>query len=93
VKRALILAGGGVAGIAWELGVLRGLRDADRRAALIADSADILRNVMLALCGGAREGLAGQPQDQGTTISVGGTNEHVPANLMLKVSNLAMKLR
>jgi NTE family protein len=29
VKRALVLAGGGVAGIAWELGVLRGLQDAD----------------------------------------------------------------
>ena len=29
MKRALILAGGGVAGIAWELGVLRGLQDAD----------------------------------------------------------------
>jgi NTE family protein len=27
VKRALVLAGGGVAGIAWELGVLLGLRD------------------------------------------------------------------
>jgi NTE family protein len=26
---ALVLAGGGVAGIAWELGVLRGLADAD----------------------------------------------------------------
>jgi len=29
MKRALVLAGGGVAGIAWELGVLRGLQDAD----------------------------------------------------------------
>jgi NTE family protein len=29
VKRALVLSGGGVAGIAWELGVLRGLQDAD----------------------------------------------------------------
>jgi NTE family protein len=29
MKRALVLAGGGVAGIAWELGVLRGIRDAD----------------------------------------------------------------
>ena len=29
MRRALILAGGGVAGIAWELGVLRGLQDAD----------------------------------------------------------------
>jgi NTE family protein len=29
VKRALVLAGGGVAGIAWELGVLRGIADAD----------------------------------------------------------------
>jgi NTE family protein len=29
VKRALVLAGGGVAGIAWEIGVLRGIGDAD----------------------------------------------------------------
>jgi NTE family protein len=29
MRHALILAGGGVAGIAWELGVLRGLQDAD----------------------------------------------------------------
>jgi NTE family protein len=29
VKRALVLAGGGVAGIAWELGVLRGIGDRD----------------------------------------------------------------
>jgi len=29
MKRALVLAGGGVAGIAWELGVLRGVQDAD----------------------------------------------------------------
>ena len=29
MKNALILAGGGVAGIAWELGVRRGLQDSD----------------------------------------------------------------
>jgi NTE family protein len=29
VKRALVLAGGGVAGIAWELGVLRGIGEVD----------------------------------------------------------------
>jgi NTE family protein len=29
VKRALVLAGGGVAGIAWEIGVLRGIGDVD----------------------------------------------------------------
>ena len=29
MKRALVLAGGGVAGIAWELGVLRGIGDVD----------------------------------------------------------------
>ena len=28
-RSALVLAGGGVAGIAWELGVLRGIADAD----------------------------------------------------------------
>ncbi len=45
--------------------------------------------MMLAECGWAPEGLAGQPQDQGTTISVGGTN----ANLMLTAINPVMKLR
>ena len=29
LRSALVLAGGGVAGIAWELGVLRGIADAD----------------------------------------------------------------
>jgi NTE family protein len=29
MKRALVLAGGGVAGIAWELGVLRGIQEVD----------------------------------------------------------------
>ena len=29
MKRALVLAGGGVVGIAWELGVLRGIQDID----------------------------------------------------------------
>jgi NTE family protein len=29
VRRALVLAGGGVAGIAWELGVLQGIQDVD----------------------------------------------------------------
>ena len=59
------------------------------RFGLIADRADILRNMMLAECGWAPEGLAGQPQDQGTTISVGGTN----ANLMRTAINPVMKLR
>ncbi len=36
MKHALILVGGGVAGIAWELGVLRGLQDADPDLDLIA---------------------------------------------------------
>lgn len=42
LKRALVLAGGGVAGIAWELGILRGIADvdADLCAALIA--ADVI---------------------------------------------------
>jgi NTE family protein len=42
VKRALVLAGGGVAGIAWELGVLRGLQDADPDLAARVIAADLI---------------------------------------------------
>lgn len=39
---ALVLAGGGVAGIAWELGVLRGLADVDPAAADALVAADVV---------------------------------------------------
>ena len=39
---ALVLAGGGVAGIAWELGVLRGLADADPALADRVLAADLV---------------------------------------------------
>ena len=42
MKRALVLAGGGVAGIAWELGVLRGLHDADPDLAGRVIAADLI---------------------------------------------------
>lgn len=42
VKRALVLAGGGVAGVAWELGVLRGIQDADPALAAAVISADVI---------------------------------------------------
>jgi NTE family protein len=42
VKRALVLAGGGVAGIAWELGVLRGVQDADSQLADRVIAADLI---------------------------------------------------
>jgi NTE family protein len=42
MRRALILAGGGVAGIAWELGVLRGLQDADPGLAERVLAADLV---------------------------------------------------
>jgi NTE family protein len=42
MKRALVLAGGGVAGIAWELGVLFGLRDADPDLAASVIGADLV---------------------------------------------------
>ena len=42
MKRALVLAGGGVAGIAWELGVLRGLQDADPDLAARVIAADLI---------------------------------------------------
>jgi len=41
-KLALVLAGGGVAGIAWELGVLRGLADVDLTLAERLIGADIV---------------------------------------------------
>jgi NTE family protein len=42
MKNALVLAGGGVAGIAWELGVLRGLQDADPELAARVLAADLV---------------------------------------------------
>ncbi|HEY6498428.1 MAG TPA: patatin-like phospholipase family protein [Streptosporangiaceae bacterium] len=42
MKNALILAGGGVAGIAWELGVLRGLQDSDPALAARVLAADLV---------------------------------------------------
>ena len=42
MKRALVLAGGGVAGIAWELGVLRGLQDFDPDLASRVIAADLV---------------------------------------------------
>ncbi len=42
VKHALVLAGGGVAGIAWELGVLGGLQDARPELADQVIAADLL---------------------------------------------------
>ena len=42
MKRALVLAGGGVAGIAWELGVLRGIHEADAGLARRVIDADLI---------------------------------------------------
>ena len=42
MKRALVLAGGGVAGIAWELGVLRGIQDRDRVLQASLTAADVV---------------------------------------------------
>jgi NTE family protein len=41
-KRALVLAGGGVAGIAWETGILRGIADESPRAARALLDSDML---------------------------------------------------
>ncbi|SHN18996.1 patatin-like phospholipase family protein [Cryptosporangium aurantiacum] len=42
MKRALVLAGGGVAGIAWELGVLHGIQETDPKLADQLLAADLL---------------------------------------------------
>ena len=42
MKRALVLAGGGVAGIAWELGVLRGIQDVDPALQASIAAADVV---------------------------------------------------
>ncbi len=42
MKHALVLAGGGVAGIAWELGVLRGIQDVDPDLASGLIGADVI---------------------------------------------------
>lgn len=41
-KRALVLAGGGVAGIAWEIGVLQGIAEADAATGHALLSSDVL---------------------------------------------------
>ena len=41
-RRALVLAGGGIAGIAWETGVLRGIADASPAAAGLLLESDVL---------------------------------------------------
>jgi NTE family protein len=41
-KRALVLAGGGIAGIAWETGVLRGIADESPAAARLLLDSDVL---------------------------------------------------
>jgi NTE family protein len=42
IKRALVLGGGGVAGIAWQTGVLQGIADESRAAARALLDADVL---------------------------------------------------
>jgi NTE family protein len=41
-KRALVLAGGGLAGIAWEIGILRGIEDASAETARALLDSDVL---------------------------------------------------
>jgi NTE family protein len=42
IKRALVLGGGGVAGIAWETGILRGIADESPKAATALLDSDVL---------------------------------------------------
>ena len=42
MKRGLVLAGGGVAGIAWELGVLRDIQDSEPELCLGLIAADVV---------------------------------------------------
>jgi NTE family protein len=42
VRRALVLAGGGVAGIAWELGILQGIHDVDPELESRLSAADVV---------------------------------------------------
>jgi NTE family protein len=41
-RRALVLAGGGIAGIAWETGILRGIADEEPKAARLLLDSDVL---------------------------------------------------
>lgn len=63
MKRALVLAGGGVAGIAWELGVLRGIQDTDPDLQSRLTAADIVVGTSAGSAVAAqitRRGLAGR---------------------------------
>lgn len=41
-KRALVLAGGGIAGIAWETGILQGIADEAPEIAAAVRNADVV---------------------------------------------------
>jgi|SRR5215470_2043643 len=72
MKRALVLAGGGVAGIAWELGVLRGIQDADWDLESSLAAADVVVGTS------AGSAVAGQITS-GASLAAFGTNPLSPA--------------
>ena len=59
-KRALVLAGGGIAGIAWETGVLRGIADESPAAARLLLESDVLVGTSAGSAVGAQLG-SGDP--------------------------------
>ncbi|CQD02210.1 phospholipase [Mycobacterium europaeum] len=55
-RRALVLAGGGIAGIAWETGVLRGIADESPTAARLLLDSDVLVGTSAGSAGAAQIG-------------------------------------
>jgi len=63
VRRALVLAGGGLAGIAWETGVLRGVADEDPALAAALVASDVLLGTSAGSAVAAQVG-SGAPLDR-----------------------------
>ena len=63
MRRALVLAGGGLAGIAWETGILRGVADEDPALAAAMVSSDVLLGTSAGSAVAAQIG-SGAPLDQ-----------------------------
>lgn len=57
-KRALVLAGGGIAGIAWETGILRGIADEDPKLAAALRNSDVVLGTSAGSTVGAQLGSA-----------------------------------
>jgi NTE family protein len=88
VGRALVLGGGGVAGIAWETGVLLGLRDGSGGAADPAAQADLVIGTSAGSTVAAQ--LHGRPLDELYAAQLGEAHAEIPVEFDLDALLAAM---